>query len=153
MRSQNTAVEAAALIDILRSDTTNAPSGLSAKGIADSIGVGYSTLMNGVNKHIEGHKFHITNLLPFMRVTGSVQPLRYLCLSMGYRMEPLDLGDVDAAQQSASDELRHLCKVMESRAKDIPALDNKHRAQVRDACRQSIRALLHLLEQAEVSHA
>lgn len=140
------------LMDILRSNTMNAPSGLSAKEIAERIGVGYSTLMNGVNKHVEGHKFHLNNLLPFMRATGSVMPLRFLCLSMGFDLRP-NAGAADAVHSLVVDDIDQLCISIKAHANSASVLDDAHRAHVRNACRKAMRALLELSDRMEEHHA
>ncbi|MBN2140860.1 MAG: transcriptional regulator [Desulfovibrionaceae bacterium] len=71
------------LLNVLHDLAIRAPSGKPARDIAERLGLAYSTMMSQLNDAIETHKFAVENLLPFMEITGSDEPLHYLARVRG----------------------------------------------------------------------
>ena len=67
---------------ILHELVKDAPSGLPAKFIADRIGRDYNTLMSELSRQ-PGHKLGADIVLPLMKLTGSIQPLKVMAAEMG----------------------------------------------------------------------
>ncbi len=66
--------------------------------IAKEIDKPYPTLMREIHPEDMGAKVGVNDLLPLMRVTGSIAPLTYLASSMGYVLVPHGLGIKDTDQ-------------------------------------------------------
>lgn len=69
------------LTSILHRDVKAAPSGLSAKEIAHAVGRDYQTLMSELSRQ-PNHKLGANLVLPLMRLTGSMEGLKYLAAGM-----------------------------------------------------------------------
>lgn len=63
--------------------------GVPAKVIAAEIGKPYTTMLREINPHDAGAKVGIDLLLPLMRSSKSVEPLKFLAHQMGYALVPL----------------------------------------------------------------
>lgn len=65
---------------VIHAVVKNAP--VPADTVASIIGKNYFTMMSELSRH-DAHKLDADLVLPIMRVTGSVEPLRFLSLQMG----------------------------------------------------------------------
>ena len=69
------------LVSILHRDVKEAPSGLTAKQIAAAVGRDYQTLMSELSRQ-PNHKLGANLVLPLMKLTGSMEELKYLAAGM-----------------------------------------------------------------------
>mgnify|MGYP001380085392 CR=1 FL=1 len=61
---------------------------LPAKVVAQEIGKPYSTLLRELNPFDENAKLGVETLIKIMKVTRSVEPLRYMAEELGYTLAP-----------------------------------------------------------------
>lgn len=69
------------LTSILHKNVKDAPSGMSAKEIAHAVGRDYQTLMSELSRQ-PNHKLGANLVLPLMKLTGSMEGLKYLAAGM-----------------------------------------------------------------------
>lgn len=91
------------LLDVLREDVKNAPSGMSAEKIAEHVGKSYSTLMNELNDTIPSHKLGLLHALKVIELADSEGARNQVACMLGgmfVRLPEVDAEEVESQKQA-----------------------------------------------------
>lgn len=142
------------LVSILHRDVKEAPSGLTAKQIAAAVGRDYQTLMSELSRQ-PNHKLGANLVLPLMKLTGSMEGLKYLAAGMNAVcvVMPSQEGNHPVHRQCLStvDEFGQLMRSM-AQALEDGTITRTERDEIASSGYDALAAIVSLLKSVETHY-
>lgn len=142
------------LVSILHRAVKEAPSGLTAKQIAAAVGRDYQTLMSELSRQ-PNHKLGANLVLPLMKLTGSMEGLKYLAAGMNAVcvVMPSQEGNHPVHRQCLStvDEFGQLMRTM-AQALEDGTITRTERDEIASSGYDALAAIVSLLKSVETHY-
>ena len=142
------------LVSILHRAVKEAPSGLTAKQIAAAVGRDYQTLMSELSRQ-PNHKLGANLVLPLMKLTGSMEGLKYLAAGMNAVcvVMPSQEGNHPVHRQCLStvDEFGQLMRSM-AQALEDGTITRTERDEIASSGYDALAAIVSLLKSVETHY-